>query len=77
MNHRGVDYTVIQVESDLWHWQFRIGEAVTTGKIATRLKGMASRKAQLRIDTKLKTARDLTRTRSDERSTDGRSPDAS
>jgi hypothetical protein len=76
MNHRGIDYTV-KVESDLWHWQFRIGDAVTTGKITTRLKGMASRKAQLRIDSELRTARDLTRTRSDELSTNGRSPDAS
>ena len=37
MNRRGIEFTLVQVESDLWQWQFRIGNTVTTGNIATRL----------------------------------------
>jgi hypothetical protein len=44
MNRRGVEFTLVQVEADLWLWQFQIGETVMTGKTQTRLKGMATRK---------------------------------
>jgi hypothetical protein len=32
MNRRGVEFTLVQVDADLWQWQFRIGEAVTSGR---------------------------------------------
>jgi hypothetical protein len=54
MNRRGIEFTLVQVESSLWRWQFRIGENLTTGKTKTRLKGMAVRKAQQRIDRELR-----------------------
>jgi hypothetical protein len=44
MNRRGIEFTLVQVEPDLWQWQFRIGETVTTGKTKTELKGMAARR---------------------------------
>jgi hypothetical protein len=59
MNHRGVEYTVTEVETDLWHWRFQIGQTVTTGRTVTRLRGMASREAQLRIDMELRMPRTL------------------
>jgi hypothetical protein len=41
MNRGGIEFTLVQVEPDLWQWQFRIGETVTTGKTKTELKGKA------------------------------------
>jgi hypothetical protein len=59
MNRRGVEFTLVQVEPDLWQWQFRIGNTITTGKTKTKLKGMAARRAQTRIDRELNKPRDL------------------
>jgi hypothetical protein len=28
MNRRGIEFTLVQVEPELWQWQFRIGESV-------------------------------------------------
>jgi hypothetical protein len=33
----------VQVEPDLWQWQFRIGETVKTGKTETTLALLAAR----------------------------------
>jgi hypothetical protein len=57
MNRRGVEFTVVQVEPDLWRWQFQIGETVTTGKTKTSLKGLAARRVQERIDRELRKSR--------------------
>ena len=59
MNRRGVEFTLLQVEPDVWLWRFQIGETVTTGTTKTRLKGMAAHRAQQRIDIELKKPRDL------------------
>jgi hypothetical protein len=59
MNRRGIEFTLVQVDDDVWKWQFRIGETITTGKTKTRLKGMAARKVQQRIDRELQKPRDL------------------
>lgn len=59
MNRRGVEFSLMQVEPDLWQWRFQIGETVTTGKTRTRLKGMAAHKAQQRIDIELRKPREL------------------
>lgn len=59
MNRKGIDFTLVQIEPGLWKWRFQIGEAVTTGKTKTRLMGMASHRAQQRIDRELGKPRDL------------------
>jgi len=59
MNRRGIEVSLMQLEPDLWQWQFRIGETLTTGKTRTKLRGMAARKAQMRIDHELKKPRNL------------------
>ncbi|MDP3690368.1 hypothetical protein [Bradyrhizobium sp.] len=61
MNRKGIEFTVLQVEPDLWKWQFQIGEKVVTGHTQTRLQGMAAHSAQKRIDSELKEPRALTR----------------
>ena len=54
MNRRGVEYTAVQVGPSLWKWQFQIGDTVTTGTTHTKLKGMAAKRADARIDRELK-----------------------
>ena len=61
MNRRGIEFSLVQIEADVWRWQFQLGEAVTTGKTKTRLKGMAARRAQARIDRALRLPRNLRR----------------
>jgi hypothetical protein len=53
MNRKGVEFTVTQVEPGLWKWQFQIGETVTSGKTQSNLVGMATHRAQQRIDREL------------------------
>jgi hypothetical protein len=51
MNHRGVDFTLAaDFEPNVWRWQFRIDDKVTTGKTETALRGIAARRAQMKID---------------------------
>ena len=73
MNRRGVEFSLVQIEPDLWRWQFRIGDTVTTGKTHTRLKGMAAPRAHKRIDRELGKSRELNHRPSDSTSP----PDAS
>jgi hypothetical protein len=48
MNHRGVDFTVVpDLKPNVWRWQFRIGDKVTTGTTQTTLRGIASRRAHV------------------------------
>ena len=55
MNHRGVEYTVVETTTPgVWKWQFRIGDRVKTGKVETRLDLLAIRRVQLKIDRELK-----------------------
>jgi hypothetical protein len=61
MNRRGIEFTHVQVEADVWQWRFRIGETVTIGRTKTTLKGMAARRVQARIDRALREPRDLRR----------------
>ena len=53
LNRKGIEYGLRHVEPELWEWEFQIGETVTTGRTRTRLKGMAARRVQLRIDREL------------------------
>lgn len=59
MNRRGVEFTLVQVEPGVWQWRFQIGEAVSTGKTETNLKGLAAHRVQQRIDRELKKPRSL------------------
>lgn len=55
MNHRGVEFTVAKTAiPGIWQWQFRIGDAVKTGKTETKIDLLAIRRVQLRIDRELK-----------------------
>jgi hypothetical protein len=56
MMHRGVEYTVTQSAPGVWQWQFRIGDAVISGKTETNIRLLAVRRVQLRIDRELKKA---------------------
>lgn len=56
MMHRGVEYTVSQSAQGVWNWQFRIGDAVISGKTETNIRLLAIRRVQLRIDRELKKA---------------------
>jgi hypothetical protein len=58
MNHRGVDFTVAPYpRPNVWRWQFRIDDKVTTGKTETTLRGIAARRAQIKIDEELRNSR--------------------
>jgi hypothetical protein len=55
--HKGVEYTVVPAEEpDLWTWRFQIGDIVKTGKVHAKLKELAIRRVQLRIDRAFKDA---------------------
>ena len=56
MMHRGVEYTVTPAAPGVWQWQFRIGDAVISGKTETNIRLLAIRRVQLRIDRELKKA---------------------
>jgi hypothetical protein len=59
MNRKGVEFSLLQIEPDLWKWQFQIGNTVTTGQTRSRLMGMAAHRVQDRIDRELRKPRDL------------------
>ena len=63
VNRRGVEFSLRQVEPDLWKWQFQIGDTITTGTTRSRLMGIAAHRAQKRIDAELK-SRELAQTAS-------------
>jgi len=50
MYRKGVEYSLLLIEPDLWHWRFQIGGTAMTGKTRTHLLGMATRRVELRID---------------------------
>ncbi len=61
MIRRGVKFTLLQVEPDLWKWEFQIDQTVKSGKTKSKLMGMAARRVQQRIDQELRKPRELTR----------------
>jgi hypothetical protein len=54
MIRKGVEFTLQSSEPGLWRWRFQIGEAVTIGSTHTRLIGLATRRAESRIDRALR-----------------------
>jgi hypothetical protein len=60
MEHKGVEFSLVQAGPGLWKWCFQIGEIVTTGKTEAHLMGLAAHGVQQRIDRELRKLRDLT-----------------
>jgi hypothetical protein len=55
--HKGVEYTLVPTEEpDLWTCRFQIGDIVKTGKVHAKLKELAIRRVQMRIDRALRDA---------------------
>jgi hypothetical protein len=55
MNHKGVEFCIIPTEdSDIWRWQFQIGEELFSGTVRTRLAEMADRRTRQKIDRMLR-----------------------
>jgi len=51
MKHKGVEYTVVpSTTSDVWKYEFRIGDQVRTGKTRTGISLLAIRRVQLQIN---------------------------
>jgi hypothetical protein len=65
MNRKGVEFTLVQVEPDLWIWRFQIGETETTGKAHAKVMGLAAHRVQQRIDRELRKVGDRTAGRTD------------
>jgi hypothetical protein len=56
--HKGIQYNVMATaDSDIWLWQFKIGDTVKTGKTETRLAALAARRVELKIDAVLRASR--------------------
>jgi hypothetical protein len=54
--HKGVEYTVVPTKEPVWTWRFQIGDIVKTGKVHAKLKELAIRRVQMRIDRALRDA---------------------
>jgi hypothetical protein len=51
MTYKGVEYTVVKTaNTDVWKWQFQIGESVKTGKTETKIELLARRRTELQIN---------------------------
>jgi CheY-like chemotaxis protein len=74
MIRKGVEFTVGLIEPGLWKWQFQIGETVTSGRTQTKLRGLAIRRAECRIDNALRKLNTITLDRSRIPSADQNSP---
>jgi hypothetical protein len=69
MNRRGIEFNLLQARPGLWKWRFQIGEAVTHGRTEAKLRGLAVRRVEQRIDRELNLIRahDPTASRLDRR----------
>ena len=63
MMHRGVEYTLTPSAPGVWQWQFRIGDALFSGRTETNIRLLAIRRVHLRIDRELKKAAPIDRDR--------------
>lgn len=54
MKRRGVEFSLMKAQPDLWKWRFQIGETIVSGSTETKLMGLAVRRVQQRIDRELK-----------------------
>lgn len=56
--HRDIEYTLINIEPDLWSWSFAINGKVKRGITRARLDLLAQRRVCTLIDRELKSAAD-------------------
>ena len=61
MLHRGIEYTMALAAPGVWKWQFRIRDQVKSGITTTKLRQLAIRRVEQRIDRELKKAADTPR----------------
>ena len=55
MIYRGIEYSVVEAtKPGTWKWQFQIGNETKSGVTATKLRLMAHRRAQLKINLALR-----------------------
>jgi hypothetical protein len=57
MNHRGIEYAVVQLGPDSWKWEFRIGDRVFSRQTETKLRILAERRVRTRIDQALRVSK--------------------
>ena len=50
MRHQGVEYSLTQIEPDLWKWQFRIGGRIKSGTTRTKLEFLAAKRVRTLIN---------------------------
>jgi hypothetical protein len=50
MVHKGVEYQIEKIEPGLWHYEFRIGAVIRTGKTRCSLELLADRRVRQKID---------------------------
>ena len=55
MVHKGVEYQIAMIEPGLWHYEFRIGAVIRTGKTKCSLELLAERRVRTTIDRLLRT----------------------
>jgi hypothetical protein len=53
MVHKGVEYQIAKIEPGLWHYEFRIGAVIRTGKTRRSLELLAERRVRSTIDKEL------------------------
>jgi hypothetical protein len=54
MTHRGVEFSLLRIRRDAWHWQFSIGRATRSGVTQTTIEPLAVRRVQQQIDRSLR-----------------------
>jgi hypothetical protein len=54
MTHRGVEFSLLKIRRDAWHWEFRIGRATRSGVTQTTIEQLAVRRVQQQIDRSLR-----------------------
>ena len=54
MTHRGVEFYLLKIRRDAWHWEFRIGRSTRSGVTQTTIEPLAIRRVQQQIDRSLR-----------------------
>lgn len=54
MTHRGVEFSLLRIRRDAWHWEFRIGQAARSGVTQTTIEQLAIRRVRQQIDRSLR-----------------------
>jgi hypothetical protein len=54
MTHRGVEFSLLKIRRDAWHWEFKIGRTVRSGVTQTAIEQLAIRRVRQQIDRSLR-----------------------